>query len=230
MNSGRLLIDYFSDVLCVWAWVGQVRLDEAQAQFGAQLQVEHRFVSVYGDVWSRIRATENGSDGSPETYARKIQAVAARFAHVRLHPEVFLGVVPKSSNVAHLVLSGARIAVAQAQVEDPLGERLSRAVRALRQAFFEQGRDVGRLEVGLQVLGETGFPLRPVEIALSDGSAMALLSQDFKQAENQRVTGSPTWVLDGGRQKLFGNVGYRVIEANLRELLSRESARGASWC
>ena len=35
--------------------------------------------------------------------------------------------------------------------------------------------------------------------------------------------------LDGGRQTLFGNVGYRVISANIEELLHQPSGE-ASWC
>ena len=28
------LIDYYTDVLCVWAWIAQPRLDELQRQWG----------------------------------------------------------------------------------------------------------------------------------------------------------------------------------------------------
>ena len=41
---------------------------------------------------------------------------------------------------------------------------------------------------------------------------------------------SPTFILNEGRQKLYGNVGYRVIEANLQELLKSPDASQASWC
>jgi hypothetical protein len=40
---------------------------------------------------------------------------------------------------------------------------------------------------------------------------------------------SPTFVFNDGRQRLNGNVGYRVIEANVRELLRAPEA-GRSWC
>ena len=36
-------------------------------------------------------------------------------------------------------------------------------------------------------------------------------------------------MLNEDRQRLTGNVGYRVIEANVRELLERPSAQH-SWC
>jgi hypothetical protein len=35
--------------------------------------------------------------------------------------------------------------------------------------------------------------------------------------------------MNDGRQKLFGNVGYRLLEANVQELL-RTPAGEASWC
>ena len=44
------------------------------------------------------------------------------------------------------------------------------------------------------------------------------------------LQGSPSFVLNDGRQKLYGNVGYRVIEANIEELLRAPSADQASWC
>ncbi len=36
--------------------------------------------------------------------------------------------------------------------------------------------------------------------------------------------------MNHGRQKLFGNVGYRLLEANVEELLRGASPSEASWC
>ena len=47
--------------------------------------------------------------------------------------------------------------------------------------------------------------------------------------EKFRVMGSPTLVFNEGRQMIYGNVGYRVIEANVLELLNKPKA-AASWC
>ena len=47
--------------------------------------------------------------------------------------------------------------------------------------------------------------------------------------EEFNIDGSPTYILNEGRQKLYGNVGYRVIEANIQELLADPGER-ASWC
>jgi hypothetical protein len=36
--------------------------------------------------------------------------------------------------------------------------------------------------------------------------------------------------MNEGRQKLFGNVGYRIVEANIQELLREPNPDLASWC
>ena len=45
-----------------------------------------------------------------------------------------------------------------------------------------------------------------------------------------RIEGSPSFVLNGGRQKLYGDVGFRIIEANIEELLQVPGGDQASWC
>jgi predicted DsbA family dithiol-disulfide isomerase len=48
-------------------------------------------------------------------------------------------------------------------------------------------------------------------------------------AKDQDVRSSPTLLFNEGRQRLSGNVGYRIIEANVRELLDRPIVQH-SWC
>ncbi len=38
----KVRISYFSDVLCVWAYVSQIRLDELNRQFGDKVEISHR--------------------------------------------------------------------------------------------------------------------------------------------------------------------------------------------
>jgi predicted DsbA family dithiol-disulfide isomerase len=69
--------------------------------------------------------------------------------------------------------------------------------------------------------------LRPL---IDNGAAFAALASDLQDAETLRLQGSPTLVLNDGRQKLYGNVGFRIIEANVQELLREPKAGQASWC
>jgi hypothetical protein len=43
-----------------------------------------------------------------------------------------------------------------------------------------------------------------------------------------RMEASPNFVLNEGRQKLYGNIGFRSIEANIQELLRAPRANEAS--
>jgi len=69
-----------------------------------------------------------------------------------------------------------------------------------------------------------------IERLLESGVPQAALAGDYQDAEKSRIEGSPTLVLNEGRQKLYGNVGYRIIDANIRELLREPATGQASWC
>jgi predicted DsbA family dithiol-disulfide isomerase len=108
-------------------------------------------------------------------------------------------------------------------------ERGDRFAEQLRIAFFTQARDISNDVVLREVLEEIDIPLARVEQASLSGRAHAALAADMHAANTARISGSPTWSLNEGRQVLFGNVGYRVIQANLEEFLNNDKP-GASWC
>ena len=47
-------ISYVSDVLCIWAYVAEARLDELRKEFGASIALEYRFIPVFGATKYRI--------------------------------------------------------------------------------------------------------------------------------------------------------------------------------
>ena len=51
----------------------------------------------------------------------------------------------------------------------------------------------------------------------------------MKMPKDYGIKGSPCFVMNEGRQILFGNVGYRVLQTNINELFNRTSDE-ASWC
>ena len=75
-----------------------------------------------------------------------------------------------------------------------------------------------------------GADLARVEALIADGRAFAALASDHQDAEALRLQGSPSFVLNEGRQKLYGNVGFRILEANVQELLHEPQPDQASWC
>ena len=75
-----------------------------------------------------------------------------------------------------------------------------------------------------------GIDYRAVDEKIRSSEAVARLAVDSALSQKNGVAGSPTFVMNDGRQKLFGNVGYRLLEANVQELLRRTPENEASWC
>ena len=81
----------------------------------------------------------------------------------------------------------------------------------------------------LEICERQGLAAAVITNALHSGDAHAVLSSDMKQALDLGVRASPTMTFNEGRQTLTGNVGYRVIEANIRELIRRPHGQ-QTWC
>ena len=80
------------------------------------------------------------------------------------------------------------------------------------------------------MLEAVGVSVKDVDEVIASGIAFSDLEADRRDQQSLLIQGSPTFVLNEGRQKLYGNVGYGVIEANIRELLRSPAAGTASWC
>ena len=46
----EIIIDYYTDVLCVWAWIAQRRIDELDEQFGDTIKWRYHYVDIFGDT------------------------------------------------------------------------------------------------------------------------------------------------------------------------------------
>ena len=68
-----------------------------------------------------------------------------------------------------------------------------------------------------------------LQAEIASGDAFAQLNRQQQQAQQQQISVSPTLVFNENRQRLTGNVGYRIIEANVRELLESPELK-QSWC
>jgi predicted DsbA family dithiol-disulfide isomerase len=227
-----IVADYFSDILCVWAHAGQVRIDELKRNFGTQVALRYRFLALFGDVHGRIRRDWGGD---PSAYADRVQALAAGWDHVRIHPQVWRRNVPASSFGIHRFLKAVDLCTRGegrqgAGLPDQASATLESVTRRLRHAFFEQALDISRPDLQDSVAQESGLDPREVRARAEGGEADAALISDLELKEAQHIPGSPTLVLNDGRQQLYGSVGYRVIEANVRELLRDPQFGEATWC
>jgi len=236
-GPGVITIDYFSDILCVWAYGGQIRLDALQREFGDAVLVRHRFMPLFADTQTRIAEGWKDRDGFAG-FGRHIQEVCAQWEHTRLHPAVWTQCRPVSCTTSHVFLKAAALCLGVAEGAGQGGEgavdarqRFEKLVAATRLAFFERAQDISRLAVLLELLAPTGIDADAVRARIDAGEAYAALHRDAELMKAYGVLGSPTYVFNEGRQLLYGNVGYRIIESNLRELISTHPVQGEpSWC
>ncbi len=213
-------VEYYSDLLCVWAWIAQPRLEEVLVDWQTRVSLQPRCIDVFGDAHEKIRSKWGREDGF-ERFANHLHEAAAGHPHARLHDGLWRTVRPTSSLPGHLHLKAAEAIASPAQA-------LAYAA-ALREAFFVNGEDIARGDVLVRVARDKGLDAAGLQAEIDSGRAQAALAADLHQARSERIAGSPTWVMNGGRQVLYGNVGYRIIRANLEALL-REDPGGASWC
>ena len=219
-------ITYFSDVLCIWAYIAQLRVDELQRRFGDQIRIEPKCCSVFGATARKISTTWRDKGGY-EGFNQHLRHIGAQFPELTIRPDLWLEVRPASSTGAHLMVKAVELMEAS---EHCAPKSADQVMRALRRAFFEAGRDISSWAVQAAVVEETGLQVGMLEAKLRDGAAFAALACDLQDAEANRIQGSPSFVLNEGRQSLYGNVGFRVLEANIQELLRTPRADQASWC
>lgn len=229
-----LHLSYVSDVLCVWAYVAEIRLEELRREFGKDVELEYRFIPIFGATRYRIGdgwAKRGGYAG----FGAHVRKVAAGFPQVSVSPAVWDDVAPTTCAMAHEMLCAVRLLEEAGAIDrarrDSLGGRtpFEHLIWKVRKGFFEQARDISDRSVLLDIAGEADLPVDAIESRIASGEAMAEVCRDVELRDQHKVEGSPTFILNQGRQKLYGNVGYRVISANLRELLD-QPAHQASWC
>jgi predicted DsbA family dithiol-disulfide isomerase len=222
----RVPIIYFSDVLCIWAYIAQLRIEAAKSEFDGQIRLDSRFCSVFGDTARKI-ATQWGAKGGYAGFNAHLLHSAEAFPEVSINPAIWRTVRPASSTGPHLFLKAAQIAESRRQIAEGAFDSATKAMRA---AFFQGGRDIATWDVQCDVGRSADVDVGAVEALIRDGSAFAGLSSDYQDADSMGIQGSPSFVLNEGRQKLYGNVGYRIIEANIQELIRDPHPDQASWC
>lgn len=222
-------VEYFSDILCVWAYVGQMRADKLAETFGGEVAIEPHFCSVFADARTKIE-TQWRDRGGYEGFGAHAREVAAKFPHVEIHPQLWRDARPRTSASAHLFVKAVELIEAGAP-RAAYPDRLStRAAWALRRAFFAEARDISDWSVHADIAEGLGLDYAAVDARIRSSEAVALLIADYDLAARRGVAGSPAFVMNEGRQKLIGNVGYRLIEANVQELRRTPAMGEASWC
>jgi predicted DsbA family dithiol-disulfide isomerase len=79
----QITIEYFTDVLCVWAYGAQIRLDQLKNDFGDRVQVVHRFLPLFAATAERIKREWEARGG------RALEILTERYARSEINKEEF---------------------------------------------------------------------------------------------------------------------------------------------
>ena len=220
MSNKRITIDYFSDVLCVWAWIAQRRIDELNKHFENKIEIHYQYIDIFGDTATRVQE-QWGDKGLYEGFSDHVVKSAAPYELAVVSSNVWHKTRPTTSANAHLVLKAIELIYSRQLAID--------FAAALRKAFFIEAKDIGNLEIIFDLAKNNDIDLKPINNSITNGEAIAALMRDYQNAKQYGIKGSPCFIMNEGRQILFGNVGYRVLRTNIEELLSN-AANEASWC
>ena len=154
MNSVPISIEYFSDMLCIWAWITQRRIEELNAHFGDRINIRHLYVDIFGDTATRIQS-QWADKGLYEGFCTHVVDAASPYESATVNHEVWTRTQPATSANAHLALKAVELACnRQVSVE---------FATLLRKSFFEDCKDIGNLEVIYQ-LAESACKLIPLPV------------------------------------------------------------------
>ena len=157
-------VSYFSDMLCIWAYAAQARIDAVKEEFGDTVRLDYRFCSVFGDTARKITSTWQGK-GEYAGFNAHLRKVAQQFPHIEVHPEIWLKTRPPTSASAHLFLTAVRNwqqeRGRQGQNESAI-TIYDEVMWAFRCGFFKDCRDIARWDVQCELA--EAWPLVPMTI------------------------------------------------------------------
>jgi predicted DsbA family dithiol-disulfide isomerase len=214
METRRIPLGYWSDPFCIWAYVAEEKLDRVLDHHSGRVEVVHHVIPVFGSIPARFREGPWASAGGAGR-AEASRRIAKEQRGVEISGQVWLEDPPSSSWAAGAAAKAVSAIEARGEAAPGAGGRY---LRGLRDWFFERNVNTARRVHQLALAEALEIPRGPLEAALDDGTALALLWEDQAERERLRLQGSPTYVFDGGRALLYGNFDYAILDATIREL------------
>ena len=184
-----LTIAVFSDVICPWCFLGKRRLERALDQLGLRQNASVEWLPfelnpdmpLEGVERSIYRARKFGLERSAKldeemTDLGREEGIAFAFDQMQRTP---------NTRRAHMLLAEAR----QQGCDGALAELLFRA-------YFEEGRDIGDLEVLINLGSEAGLGRDAAIAALQSDKLRELVTSVEAQAAETQISGVPFFIID----------------------------------
>lgn len=180
-------VQIWSDVQCVWCYIGDARWRAAIAQFDGAVDVRYRAFELQPGFpvdfdAQEYLATTRGMDSESQQKAfdgmRRVAAGAGLpYAPERIRP------------------TNSRLALQLLHHSDTVGRR-DEMLERLFAAYFAEGRHIGTVESLVELAAEAGLDPHGARTALETGAFVAALDADIAEAAHLGVRGVPFAVVD----------------------------------
>lgn len=223
-----LTIDYYSDVLCIWAYAAKIKIDQIKKQFSDQVSINYLYTPLFVDMHAMLE--KNWAEkGGLQGYNKMMHKLNGMFPYVEVHPEIGLKNLPHSSASCHQFIKAVGLLEQRNEIQsdDPQNTLQEQIDWAIRLGYFRDAQDVSQQNVLMNIAEQLNLPRNLLERLMTNGEAMAALAADTTEDKQKLIEGSPSFVLNEGRQKLYGNIGYHIIEANIQALLEKPEDKPA---
>lgn len=216
--SRPLTVHVWSDIACPWCFIGKRRLEKALREFDGEVTVEYRSFELAPDTPVDFEGSEvdflSQFKGLPrEQVRRMIEHVTAVAAGEGLRYD-FEALRHTRTLLAHQALHHAKAHGRQLE----LAERLF-------QAYFEQGRHLGRVAELADLAGEVGLDPDETRRVLTDGAYSRAVADDVDAARRLGIRGVPCFVIDD-RYAVSGAQDPAVLVEALRRAARDRVAAG----
>lgn len=186
-------VHIWSDIACPWCFLGLLRLEQGAHDAGVALRLLFRSYEL-----DRTPLRPDDERSYLTRLAQKLQVTETR-AHQMVTQMKQLGaeegisfdfsrIVPANTFDAHRLLHLARARSPELQ---PVLKR------ALLEAHFSHGVDVGQKEALVQLAGDVGLDRADARSVLDGSEFAAAVRQDEEEARTLRISGVPFFLIEG---------------------------------
>ena len=195
LAAAPIKVDVWSDIACPWCYIGKRKLEAGIEAFGTQpgtpaVEIEYHSFELSPDTPVDFAGDEveflANHKGIPAEQARQMLTRVVGIAEdVGLHYD-YDALQHANTVKAHELIHYAK----------SKGMQLEAKERLLK-AYFEEGRNVGRIEDLADLAAEIGLDRDDVVRSLISGEYLESVRSDQRQAQEYGIQGVPFFVIDG---------------------------------
>ena len=195
MTAAPITVDVWSDIACPWCFIGKRKLEAGITAFAGQpgtpaIEVEFHSYELAPDTPVDFQGDEVAflcqHKGMNEAQVHQMLAQVAGIAgDVGLHYD-FTALQHANTVRAHELVHYAKAHGLQLEAKERLFA-----------AYFEEGRNVGRISDLADLAAEIGLDRADVLRSLTENEHLPAVRADQRQAQEYGIQGVPFYVIDG---------------------------------